>query len=93
MGVWTSTSASSIRTPADLELSVQTWMAVIVATARLVSPERPGPKAARTTTSAAGLPVDGTRSAAMTWAALSANVHRDSLGIRWSTATVSVRVC
>lgn len=77
-----------MRTPAGLELSVQTWMAVIVATARQVSPERPGRRAVRTMMSAVGHPVEEMLSAAMTWVALDVSVHKGSSGTQMSTAKV-----
>lgn len=73
----------------DQELFAQTWRVVIVATAHPVSQETPGQRAVRIMTSAVARHAEGTLCAAMTWVASSANVHRDSLGILWSTVKVS----
>lgn len=68
---------------------VPTWLAVIVATARLVSMETPEPPAAQTMTSAVEIRADGMRFAVMTWEVLSASAPRDSKGMLWSNVKVS----
>lgn len=75
----------------DRERSAPTWLAVIVATARLVSMETPGPPTAQTMTSAVEIHADGMHFVVMTWEVLSVSVPRDSKEMLWSNVKVSRR--